>query len=204
MSSTHFLLTAAIVVLATGTGVIYTLSVGLSRGRWPSVMASLGSTPGIAPHLLAASLGLAAMLHTSAILFQAAKVAGVAYLLYLAWRSLKSGDALAVGHETADEPGWRVAWRGMVINILNPKLSIFFLALLPPFLTGNPATATTEMVTLGAIFMTMTFAVFSLYGAFAAAARDGILASDRATRRINRGFAAIFAALAGKQALERA
>ncbi len=202
--SMQFLLTALVVVLAPGTGVIYTLAVGLGRGRWASVMAALGCTIGIVPHLLAATFGLAALLHTSAVLFQAVKFAGVAYLLYLAWQALKSGGALAVSREARPEPGWRVARRGALINILNPKLSIFFLALLPPFLSGNPATATAEMVGLGGVFMAMTFGVFVLYGVFAAAARDWLLASERAMRWMNRSFAAIFAALGARLALERA
>ncbi|MCP3971804.1 MAG: LysE family translocator [Rhodobacteraceae bacterium] len=204
MISMQFLLTALVVVLAPGTGVIYTLAVGLGRGRWASVMAALGCTIGIVPHLLAATFGLAALLHTSAVLFQAVKFAGVAYLLYLAWQALKSGGALAVSREARPEPGWRVARRGALINILNPKLSIFFLALLPPFLSGNPATATAEMVGLGGIFMAMTFGVFVLYGVFAAAARDRLLTSERAMRWMNRSFAAIFAALGARLALERA
>ncbi len=204
MISMQFLLTALVVVLAPGTGVIYTLAVGLGRGRWASVMAALGCTIGIVPHLLAATFGLAALLHTSAVLFQAVKFAGVAYLLYLAWQALKSGGALAVSREARPEPGWRVARRGALINILNPKLSIFFLALLPPFLSGNPATATAEMVGLGGIFMAMTFGVFVLYGVFAAAARDRLLTSERAMRWMNRSLAAIFAALGARLALERA
>ncbi len=204
MISLQFLLTALVVVVAPGTGVIYTLAVGLGRGRWPSVMAALGCTFGIVPHLLAATFGLAAVLHTSALLFQIVKFAGVAYLLYLAWQALKSGGALAVSRDARPEPGWRIARRGALINILNPKLSIFFLALLPPFLSGSPASATVEMIWLGGVFMAMTFGVFVLYGIFAAAARDWLLASERAMRWLNHGFATIFAALGARLALERA
>lgn len=167
-------------------------------------MAALGCTFGIVPHLLAAILGLAAILHTSALLFNTVKFAGVAYLLWLAWGSLREGGALNVQSETNAEPGWRIARRGALINILNPKLSIFFLALLPPFLSGNPTTASYEMFAMGATFMLMTFAVFILYGAFAAAARRWILGSEAVMRWLNRSFAALFAALAGRLALERA
>lgn len=204
MLSLQFLLTAFVVVIAPGTGVIYTLALGLGRGRRAALWAALGCTAGIVPHLAAATLGLAAILHTSALLFNVVKFAGVAYLLYLAWSSLKADGALAVSADRTDEPGWRIARRGALINILNPKLSIFFLALLPPFLSGNPATATAEMTMLGAVFMAMTFAVFVLYGAFAAAARRWILGSERGMRWLSRSFAAIFAALAGRLALERA
>jgi threonine/homoserine/homoserine lactone efflux protein len=204
MLSLQFLLTAFVVVVAPGTGVIYTLAIGLGQGRWPSIWAALGCTFGIVPHLLAATLGLAAVLHTSAVLFNVVKFAGVAYLLYLAWQALKSGGALAVSAEKTAENGLRIARRGALINILNPKLSIFFLALLPPFLSGNPATATVEMALMGAVFMLMTFVVFVLYGVFAAAARTWLLSSERVMLWLNRSFAGIFAALAGRLALERA
>jgi threonine/homoserine/homoserine lactone efflux protein len=202
--SLQFLITAFVVVIAPGTGVIYTLAIGLGQGRRASAWAALGCTLGIVPHLLATTLGLAALLHTSALLFQVVKFAGVAYLLWLAWQALKSDGALAVRPDRRADNGLVIARRGALINILNPKLSIFFLALLPPFLSGNPGTATVEMLGLGAVFMALTLAVFVLYGAFASAARDRFLASERAMRWLNRGFAAIFTALGARLALEKA
>ena len=202
--SIQFLITAIVVVLAPGTGVIYTLATGLGQGRRAALWAALGCTFGIVPALAAAVLGVAAVLHASALLFQIVKFAGVAYLLWLAWQALKEGGALAVQTERGAQPGWRVAWRGVLINVLNPKLSIFFLALLPPFLSGDPASVTREMMLLGGVFMALTFVVFIGYGMFAAQARSLILGNARAMRWINRGFAAIFAALAGRLALERA
>lgn len=204
MITAQFLLTALIVVLAPGTGVVYTLAIGLGQGRRPALWAAMGCTFGIVPHLAAATLGLATLLHTSALLFQIVKFAGVAYLLYLAWQALKSDGALSVSATTKSQRGWIIARRGALINILNPKLSIFFLALLPPFLSGNPATVTLEMFILGSIFMAITLAVFILYGLFAAYARDWILGSERVLRRLNRTFAAMFAGLAAKLATERA
>ena len=204
MISLQFLITALVVVLVPGTGVIYTLATGLGQGRRAALWAALGCTFGIMPAMVAAIAGLAAVMHSSALLFQAVKFAGVAYLLWLAWQAVKSGGALAVRAERQAQPGWRIAWRGVLINTLNPKLSIFFLALLPPFLSGNPASATSEMAALGGIFMALTFAVFVLYGLFAAQARSLILGNARLMAWINRGFAAIFAALAGRLALERA
>jgi threonine/homoserine/homoserine lactone efflux protein len=204
MISLQFLATALVVVVIPGTGVIYTLALGLGQGRRAAIAAAAGCTVGIVPHLAAALLGLAAILHTSAVLFTAVKFAGVAYLLYLAYGALAQGGALAIEPERRRDSDLRIATRGALINILNPKLSIFFLALLPPFLSGNPATVTQEMITLGAVFMAMTFAVFVLYGVFAAAARSRLLQSERAMRWLNRSFAAIFAALAARLAVERA
>lgn len=200
----QFLVTALVVVVAPGTGVIYTLAIGLGQGRRAATWAALGCTLGIVPHLLAATLGLAALLHTSALLFQAVKFAGVVYLLWLAWQALKSDGALAVRPDRRADAGPRIARRGALINILNPKLSIFFLALLPPFLSADASAATVEMLALGAVFMGLTFVVFVLYGSFASAARDRLLASERAMRWLNRGFAAVFASLGARLAMEKA
>lgn len=204
MISMQFLITAIVVVLAPGTGVLYTLALGLGQGARPAIWAALGCTLGILPHLAAATLGLAAVLHSSALLFQIVKILGVLYLLYLAWQALRSGGALSLSAEAKAQSPLRIAQRGALINILNPKLSVFFLALLPPFLSGDPASATTEMALLGAVFMGLTFGVFVLYGYFAAQARQFILGSETVLKWLNRGFASIFAALATRLAFERA
>ncbi len=204
MVSLQFLLTALVVCIAPGTGVIYTLALGLGQGRRAAIAAAIGCTFGIVPHLAAATLGLAALLHTSALLFQVVKFAGVAYLLYLAWQALKADGALSVSGKASAQSSLRIAYRGALINILNPKLSIFFLALLPPFLSGNPATVTAEMVLLGGIFMALTFVIFVLYGVFAAFARTWLLQSQTVMRWLNRSFAAIFAGLGLRLAFEKA
>ena len=193
----EFLLTSTIVVLMPGTGVIYTLSCGLFQGRAASVAAACGCTLGILPHMAASMLGLAALLHASALAFQAVKFAGVAYLLYLAWGMWRETGALRVAEpEGADRGGMaRVATRGFLINILNPKLSIFFLAFLPQF---TPADAANPLwVTTGhsAVFMLMTFVIFVLYGTFAALARARVISSPGVMRWLRRSFAGAFAAL---------
>lgn len=203
MIPAQFVLTALVVVIAPGTGVVYTLATALGQGRAAGLWAAFGCTLGILPHLLAAALGLAALLHTSALLFQIVKAAGVAYLLYLAWQALRAGGPLRIERGGRVERPGRIVRRGALINVLNPKLSIFFLALLPPFLSGDPARATVEMAALGGVFMGLTLAVFALYAAFAAAARDAVLASDRAMRWLSRLFAAAFAGLGLRLALER-
>lgn len=204
MISAQFLITALVVVLIPGTGVVYTLAMGLGQGRRAALWAALGCPFGIIPHLAAATLGLAALLYSSALLFQVVKFAGVAYLLYLAYPALREGGALNLTPERTATKGPKIATRGALINILNPKFSVFFLAFLPPFLSGNAATAAAEMTLLGGIFMALTFAVFVLYGLFAATAREWLLGSETAMRWMSRSFAAIFAALAARPALEKA
>ncbi len=202
--SLDFLLTALVVCLVPGVGVVYVVATALGRGTAAGLAAALGCTFGPVPHLLAAIFGLAAAMHTSALLFSVMKWAGVLYLLWLAWGALKDGGTLNIQPERRAGSLAAIAWRGTLLNVLNPKLSIFFLALLPPFLSGNPATATMEMATLGAIFMAVTFAVFVVYAVFASGARTAVLGSDRVRRWMNRGVAGALGLLAGRLALERA
>ena len=208
--SPEFLATALIVVLVPGTGVIYTLSTGVFRGAVASVAAAFGCTLGIIPHLMASLFGLAALLHASAVAFQAVKLLGIAYLLYLAWGLWRESGSLAVadsndgdtaaGAETARDLG-AIALRGTLINILNPKLSIFFLAFLPQFVPATAPDALARMGVLSATFMILTFVVFVGYGLAADAVRNRVLASPRITRWTQRAFAAAFAGFAVKLAL---
>lgn len=199
----EFLLTALVVVLAPGTGVIYTLAIGLSRGKTAAIAASLGCTIGILPALLAAIPGLAAILHSSALMFQIVKYAGVAFLLYMAWQTLRDHGPLTLTASPDQSGLGKIAIRGALLNVLNPKLSLFFLAFLPQFLSGDPHSASSEMLVLGGVFMAMTFAVFIAYGWFAAAARNKVLQSPRTLTWLRRVFAASFAGLGLKLALER-
>jgi threonine/homoserine/homoserine lactone efflux protein len=197
--STAFLLTSLVVVATPGTGVIFTLAAGLARGARASVVASFACTLGIVPHMLAAITGLAALLHTSAVAFQFIKYAGVVYLLWMAWSALHGEGALAVDEDDSPQSIRSVVVAGVLVNFLNPKLTIFFFAFLPQFV--GPDAEVLPMVQLSAVFMLLTFAVFSIYGVFAAAVRRRVLASETVMAWMRRTFAASFAALAGKLAL---
>lgn len=201
--SIEFLIIALIVVATPGTGVLYTLAAGLSRGGRASVVAAFGCTLGIVPHMLAAITGLAALLHASALAFQAIKYAGVAYLLWMAWATWRERGALTV--ETGGEAGARSALQvtlsGILVNILNPKLSIFFLAFLPQFIRPEAPDALGQMLMLSGVFMAMTFGVFVLYGLFAAAMRDHVISRPKVLLWMRRSFAAAFVALGAKLAV---
>jgi len=198
--STEFLLTTFIVVATPGTGVLYTLAAGLSRGARASVIAAVGCTLGIVPHMVAAITGLAALLHTSALAFEILKYLGVAYLLFLAWSTLRDKDALSV-EEAAPISPMKVITTGILINILNPKLTIFFFAFLPQFVSVTETQASLRMLELSAVFMLVTFAVFVVYGIFAAAIRSHVISRPRALTWMRRIFAGTFAVLAGRLAL---
>src|SRR5262249_23755462 len=139
LMSIDFLVTSLIVVVSPGTGVLYTLAAGLSRGSRASVVAAFGCTLGIVPHMAAAILGMAALLHTSAVAFQTLKYLGVAYLLYMAWSALREQGALRVENRVDTRSALRVTIDAILINILNPKLSIFFFAFLPQFVAADEA-----------------------------------------------------------------
>jgi threonine/homoserine/homoserine lactone efflux protein len=199
--SVAFLITSFIIVASPGTGVLYTLAAGLSRGRRASVVAAFGCTLGIVPHMAAAILGLSALLHTSALAFQTFKYLGVAYLLFMAWNTLQEQGALKVEKEVGARSAIQVVVSAILINILNPKLSIFFLAFLPQFMSTGESHPLTSMIELSAVFMAMTFAVFVVYGLFAASVRDHIISRPRVLTWLRRGFAGAFVALGAKLAL---
>ena len=196
----EFLLTSLIVVASPGTGVLYTLAAGLSRGFRLSVAAAFGCTIGIVPHMAAAILGLAALLHTSALAFQTLKIFGVVYLIYMAWMTLKETGVLNIEKSVDVRSTRRIIVTGILINILNPKLSIFFLAFLPQFISADAGSALPQMLTLSAAFMLMTFLVFVMYGLFAASVRDHIVSKPRVLVWMRRSFAAAFVGLGAKLA----
>jgi threonine/homoserine/homoserine lactone efflux protein len=199
--SIEFLITSLIVVASPGTGVLYTLATGLSRGSRASVVAAFGCTLGIVPHMAAAILGLAALLHTSALAFQTFKYLGVAYLLYMAWNALREHGALRVEGEVGARSAVQVTITAILINILNPKLSIFFLAFLPQFVSATEAHPISRMLGLSAVFMLMTFVVFVGYGLCAASIRTHVISRPRVLTWMRRTFAAAFVALGAKLAL---
>jgi threonine/homoserine/homoserine lactone efflux protein len=196
-----FLVTSLIVVVSPGTGVLYTLAAGLARGSHASVVAAFGCTLGIVPHMAAAMMGLAALLHTSALAFQTLKVLGVAYLLYLAWATLKEQGALKVEKEIGPRSAAQVITSAILINLLNPKLSIFFLAFLPQFVSASEPHPLASMLELSAVFMLLTFVVFVGYGMFAAAIRTHVISRPRVLTWMRRTFAGAFVALGAKLAL---
>lgn len=195
MLSLNFLITCLIVVLIPGTGVIFTVSTGLTAGKRASVFAALGCTAGIIPHLLASVLGLSALLHTNALAFDMLKYAGVAYLLYVSYATWRDRSAFAVSEPPTLSSARSLMLRGLLMNILNPKLTIFFLAFLPQFVTPGSTAPALQMLVLSAVFMGMTFAVFVVYGLLANVFRRAVIESPRVQNWLRRSFAAAFAGL---------
>jgi threonine/homoserine/homoserine lactone efflux protein len=199
--SIEFLLTTMIIVATPGPGVLYTLAAGLSRGTRASVVASFGCTLGIIPHMAAAILGLAAVLHASALAFQTLKYAGVAYLLYMAWNTLREQGPLRVETDVDTRSNRQVIGSAILVNVLNPKLSIFFLAFLPQFVSTAEPDAVSRMLGLSAVFMALTFVVFVGYGLFAAAIRTRIISRPGVLTWMRRTFAGAFVVLGARLAM---
>jgi threonine/homoserine/homoserine lactone efflux protein len=199
--SIDFLLTSLVIIVSPGTGVLYTLAAGLARGSRASVVAAFGCTLGIVPHMAAAILGLAALLHASALAFHTFKYVGVAYLLYMAWNALREQGALGVEKQVGARSAVQVTVQAILINILNPKLSIFFFAFLPQFVNTHEPHPLSRMLELSAVFMLLTFVVFVGYGLLAAAVRDHVISRRRVLLWMRRTFAAAFVALGAKLAL---
>ena len=198
--SIEFLVTSLIVVATPGTGVVYTMAAGLSRGARASVIAALGCTLGVVPHMVAAITGLAALLHTSAVAFQTLKYLGVAYLLYVAWTMLRDKTALTVEKDTGPRSATKVIVSAVLMNLLNPKLTIFFFAFLPQFVSTHEPDPFLRMVELSTVFMLLTFVVFVGYGQFAATIRSRVISRPRVLTWMRRVFAGTFVALAASLA----
>ncbi len=199
--SIAFLLTTLVVVVTPGTGVVYTLRAGLSHGRRASVVAAFGCTLGIVPHLVATITGLAALLHASAVAYETVKYLGVGYLLYMAWSALRDKEGMAVQEEAETRPAAHTIASGVLVNLLNPKLTMFFVAFLPQFVPGGESGSLGATLRLSAVFMALTFAVFAMYGMCAAAVRDHVLARPKVMTGIRRVFAACFVCLSARLAV---
>jgi threonine/homoserine/homoserine lactone efflux protein len=197
-----FLLTSFVIVATPGTGAIFSLGAGLSRGSRAALLAAFACTLGTVPHLVAAVTGLAALLHASGVAFAVIKYLGVAYLVYMAWATWQDKGALALDANQARRPARQVISAGITLNLLNPKLTIFFFAFLPQFVPASDPHSVLRMLALSSVFMAMTFVVFAAYGLLAAAARDRVLHSPRILSRLRKAFAASFLVLSGRLAFE--
>jgi threonine/homoserine/homoserine lactone efflux protein len=197
----EFLLTSLVVVLIPGTGVVYTVSSSIGGGRRRGLFAAVGCTLGIVPHMLAAMLGLSGIMQAGSVVFEAVRWAGVAYLVFMGFSMIRDAGTLPLDDQGApgDSAG-TVVWRGILLNVLNPKLTLFFFAFLPQFLDASPGLLDVKLIELGGIFMLMTLAVFTVYAIASAAVRDLVLAAPVARRWIERAFGSILIGFATKLA----
>jgi len=198
--SLAFWITSLVIVATPGTGALFTIAAGIARGRRASLVAAAGCTLGIVPHLVAAITGAAALLHASGVAFQVLKVLGVLYLLYMAWATWRDRGALTISADAAPRSSRQVIASAVLINLLNPKLTIFFFAFLPQFVPTGSSGALFRLLMLSAIFMAMTFLVFAVYGVFAAGMRTHLIERPKIIVRVRKVFALSFVALGARLA----
>jgi threonine/homoserine/homoserine lactone efflux protein len=201
MIKPEFLLASLVVVLIPGTGVVYTITTGLTLKWRASLAAAFGCTLGIVPHILASILGLSALLNMSAQVFSILKLAGALYLLYLAWNMWREAGTLEINKKSTETSFTKIILKAIAINLLNPKLTIFFFAFLPLFVSENSSSPTLEMILLSAVFMGLTFIVFALYGILASGISAYLRSSSKAVKRLQQAFAIILAGFAVKLVL---
>jgi threonine/homoserine/homoserine lactone efflux protein len=199
--SLDFIVVSFVIVISPGIGVLYTVSTAISRGSRASMVAAIGCTLGIVPHMLAATVGLAAVLNASALAFQVLKYLGVVYLLYVAWTTLREHGALNGQTDTTPRSAGRVILTAVLINLLNPKLTIFFFAFLPQFVSARESHPVPRMLLLSSVFMLMTLVVFAAYGLFASLVRKQVLTRPGVMTWLRRSIAGAFVVLAAKLAL---
>ncbi len=200
--TTTFLVTSFVICVSPGTGALYSIAAGLTRGARAGVLAAFACTLGVVPHAVAAITGLAALLHASGVAFAVVKYAGVAYLVYLAWATWHDTGALSIERDQGHRSARQVIAAGITLNLLNPKLTVFFFAFLPQFVPSGAPHSFARMVGLSAVFMVMTFLTFVAYGLLAAATRERVLSRPKLLTRLRKVFAACFLALSGRLALE--
>ena len=196
MFNPEFLLASLVVVLIPGTGVVYTITTGLTLKWRASLAAAIGCTLGIVPHMMASILGLSALLNMSAQVFSVLKWTGALYLLYLAWNMWREAGSIEINQKSTETSLGKIILKAIAINLLNPKLTIFFFAFLPLFISKNSASPTMQMILLSAVFMGITLLVFALYGILASGISSYLANSSKAVKRLQRTFAVILAGFA--------
>jgi threonine/homoserine/homoserine lactone efflux protein len=198
----QFLVTSFLVALIPGTGVVYTVSSAVGGGGRRGLYAAVGCTLGILPHMAAAMLGLSGIMQTGATVFEAVRWAGVVYLLFIGLSMLREGGALRMDSDAARSVSMAaVVRRGILLNLLNPKLTLFFFAFLPQFLDADTGLLDARLIGLGGLFMLVTLVVFAGYAYVSAVFRDRVLGAPVARRWVERTIGALLIGFAAKLAL---
>jgi len=198
----EFLVTSLVVAAVPGTGVLYTVSSSISGGWRRGLPAAVGCTFGVVPHVLAAMLGLSGLMQAGAVAFEVVRWLGVAYLVFMGVSMLRDRGALRVARrqDRQGEPPSAVVRRGILVNLLNPKLTVFFFAFLPQFLDSPPGLLDARLVGLGAVFMLATLVVFVVYAWASAVVRERVLGTPALLRWVQRSLGTLVIGFAARLA----
>jgi len=195
-----YLFACMALTIAPGPDNIFVITQGLARGRKAAIITALGMCSGITVHTTAAALGISAIFYSSAAAFNLVKYAGAIYLLYLAWKALRSNSSLKLSAEKS-LPATALFRRGFIMNILNPKVALFFLAFLPQFVAPASGRVPLQMLLLGVIFMLQAVMIFSTIGWFSGTLGRLIAAKPHSARYFDWLTAGVFALLGVRLAL---
>ena len=203
MDTYTFLITSLIIILIPGTGVIYTVSLGMTEGRKKSVFAALGCTAGIVPHLCTSIALSSLLMQMNDTVFTAIRYTGVLYLVYLGVGMVFSKGNVQFSEAKAESHTPGIVKGGILINLLNPKLTLFFFSFLPQYVSSGHKNYMVKSFLLGILFMTLTFIVFAGYGLLAGTAKKWLCQSPKRISFLQKCFGVTFIVFAVKLALEK-
>ncbi|MDQ8201831.1 LysE family translocator [Pelagicoccus sp. SDUM812003] len=193
-----FLATSAILAVTPGPDNLFVMSQAAMHGRKSGIVVTLGLCTGLIVHSIAVALGIAVIFQTSATAFTALKIFGGVYLLYLAWKAFKSSEHRMKDEMKPSATTKTLYIRGIVMNITNPKVSIFFLAFLPQFTDPSRGSVSLQVLALGALFIVATFIIFGTISTLSGLLHEIFKKSERAQKFINRIAGFVFVGLAAK------
>jgi len=197
----YFIAASAALTFLPGPDILFVLTQSISQGKMAGVATATGLCTGILVHTSAAALGISALIYKSALAFEIVKYAGAAYLIYLAWQALRESGELIFSAPVRETNLIALYRRGIFMNVLNPKVALFFLAFLPQFVNMESGNVPMQMIFLGIVFLVQAWLIFSIISVFAGTIGDKIVKRPGIGRYINLGKAGIFTVIGVKLAL---
>lgn len=183
----YFIAASAALTLLPGPDILFVITQSISQGKKAGIVTASGLCTGVLAHTTAAALGISALVYKSALAFEIVKYAGAAYLLYLAWKALKESEELVSSAPVRETDAFALYRRGIFMNVLNPKVALFFLAFLPQFVNIDSGNVPMQMIFLGIIFMVQAWLIFSAISVFAGTIGEKIIQKPRIGRYIKWG-----------------
>jgi len=199
----YFIAVSAALTLLPGPDILFVITQSISQGKKAGIATACGLCTGVLAHTTAAALGISALVYKSALAFEIVKYAGAAYLLYLAWNALKESEELVSSAPVRENNAFALYRRGIFMNVLNPKVALFFLAFLPQFINIDSGSVPMQMIFLGIIFMVQAWLIFSAISIFAGIVGERIIQKPGVGRYINWGKAGIYTCIGIKLALSQ-
>jgi threonine/homoserine/homoserine lactone efflux protein len=197
----YFIAASAALTFLPGPDILFVLTQSISQGKMAGVATATGLCTGILVHTSAAALGISALIYESALAFEIVKYAGAAYLLYLAWQALRESGELVSSTPVRETDIFALYRRGIFMNVLNPKVALFFLAFLPQFVNLESGNIPMQMIFLGVVFLIQAWLIFSAISVFAGTIGDKIVHRPGIGKYINWGKAGVFTIIGVKLAL---